>query len=244
CPTRELDESYDTHTALGRSLSLCPKLLDLDHKVERRVFGLTSKRALGADIIPLPKLFNIAIEEAKDDPAILVFIHDDIEMLDFFWPYHLVDGLEKFDMVGLAGNSQRTAKQAAWGSLGEDIYTSNWRHFSGTVAMANTDKSDVNRGCIGRGGVRIFCFGPCYKEVKFLDGLFMAVHSDTFHKHDIRFDEQFAFHFYDMDLCRQMEVAGLRMGTVGITLVHDDNNSYSDPSWAQTYEKYMKKWKG
>jgi GT2 family glycosyltransferase len=173
----------------------------------------------------------------------MVFIHDDIEMLDFFWTYHVVDALTKYDMVGLAGNSQRTHRQAAWGSVGGDIRTGNRDYFSGTVAMKNTNKSDVSRGCIGKGGVRIFCFGPCDKKVVFIDGLFMAAHSDVFHKHKIRFDEQFAFHFYDMDLCRQFEKKNLTVGTVGISVLHDDNNSYDDPSWEKTYAKYMKKWK-
>src|ERR1039457_4932152 len=234
CPTRELDENYDTHTALGRSLSLCPKLLDLDHKVERRVFGLTTKRALGADIIPLPRLFNIAIDDAKADPAILVFIHDDIEMRDFFWPYHLVDGLERFDLVGLAGNMRRVQNQAMWGGL--DMMHPDKGYHSGIVAHRYE-----------KGIVRINCFGTPFRRVQFLDGLFLAAHSDTLHKHNIRFDEQFAFHFYDMDLCRQFELKNLRMGTIGISLVHDTHVGsgvgYDDPQWAQTYEKYMKKWK-
>src|SRR5579863_8993660 len=96
-PTRELEQNYDTHTPLGRSLSLCPKLLTAHHSVERRLFGMNAKRQLGADIIGLPRLFNIAIREAESDPAILVFMHDDIEMRDFFWPQHVVDGLAKFD---------------------------------------------------------------------------------------------------------------------------------------------------
>jgi len=230
-PTRELEENYDTHTPLGRSLALCPKLLTDHHQVDRRLFGMRAKRALGAEIIGLPRLFNIAIREAADDPAILVFMHDDIEMRDFFWPHHVVEGLQAFDMIGLAGNRRRTARQSSWGSIGEDLTRVDREYHSGTVAH----QSEY--------GLRINYFGPSHVEVKFLDGLFLAVHSETLLRHCIFFDERFEFHFYDMDLCRQMEVANLRLGTWGISVVHNDNGSYATPEWQAGYEMYMEKWK-
>jgi hypothetical protein len=46
----------------------------------------------------------MAIREAATDPAILVFIHDDVHLLDFYWPTRLHHGLAKFDILGLAGN--------------------------------------------------------------------------------------------------------------------------------------------
>jgi len=230
-PTRELEENYDTHTPLGRSLALCPALLADQYPVERRLFGMHAKRALGAEIIGLPKLFNIAIREAQDDPAILVFMHDDIEMRDFFWPHHVVQGLEKFDMIGLAGNVRRTARQASWGSIGGDLRLVDRGNHSGTVAHASEF------------GVRVNHFGPSHMECKFLDGLFLAVNSETLLRHGIFFDERFEFHFYDMDLCRQMEVAGLTMGTWGISVVHNDNGSYANLEWKEGYLKYIEKWK-
>ncbi len=231
-PTRELEENYDTHTPLGRSLSLCPKLLMEHHPVERRIFGLGTKRALfGQDIVGLARMFNIAIRESATDPAILVFMHDDIEMRDFFWPYHVVDGLQHFDMIGLAGNTRRTARQSSWGAIGEDLTRVDREHHSGTVAHQSAF------------GLRINHFGPSHVECKFLDGLFLAVHSETLLRHGIFFDERFEFHFYDMDLCRQFETHGLRMGTWGISVVHNDNGSYASLEWKEGYEKYIEKWK-
>ena len=62
----------------------------------------------------LPHVYNIAIGEAKKDPAIPIFIHDDVELLDFFWPYHVLEGLKSFDVIGLAGNKRRIPGQPAW----------------------------------------------------------------------------------------------------------------------------------
>ena len=241
-PTREHEDNFYSHTALGRSLSLHPKLLDLDHKVEVMIFGKRAKRAFGKEVVPLPILFNVAIEQAKHDPAALLFVHDDIEIIDFFWTYHLVEGLQKWDMVGLAGNMRRNRMQSAWHNDGEDLRRGDWGMQSGACMMSSTARSVAATNHIGEGGTRVMCFGPINRQVYFLDGMFLGIHSDTFHRYGIKFDEQFAFHFYDMDLCRQFEAHSLLMGTIGISVRHEDNDSYNNTEWEETYPKYRKKW--
>jgi len=51
--------------------------------------------------------------ESAADPAILVFVHDDVHLLDFYWPTRLFNGLAKFDIIGLAGNRRRVERQPA-----------------------------------------------------------------------------------------------------------------------------------
>ena len=45
----------------------------------------------------------------------------------------------------------------------------------------------------------------------------------------LRFDPQFAFHFYEMDFCRQAELKGLRLGTWPISIVHESGGAYGTP---------------
>ena len=53
-------------------------------------------------------------------------------------------------------------------------------------------------------------------ECKLLDGVFLAAHSAVLLQQRLLFDEIFDFHFYDLDLCRQAERQGVRMGTAPI----------------------------
>src|SRR5262245_9061643 len=62
----------------------------------------------------LPALYNQAIEAARSDPAILVFVHDDIHLCDFYWADHVVNAVSNFQIAGLAGNRRRVPRQPSW----------------------------------------------------------------------------------------------------------------------------------
>jgi GT2 family glycosyltransferase len=80
------------------------------------------------------------------------------------------------------------------------------------------------------------------QEVKLLDGVMLACRSEDLFNHDLRFDEQFDFHFYDLDFCRQAELRGLRMGTWRISVVHEGVGDMRTASWKNGYRKYLDKW--
>jgi hypothetical protein len=71
----------------------------------------------------------------------------------------------------------------------------------------------------------------------------LAAHSTTLTAKNILFDDAFDFHFYDLDICRTAEQRGLRMGTWGISIMHESNGAFDTPSWRQGYERYLAKWK-
>ena len=75
-----------------------------------------------------------------------------------------------------------------------------------------------------------------------MDGLFLAADSEVLNRAGVRFDEQFAFHFYDMDFCRQVEQKGLRMGTWPIAVVHESGGNFSSPGWREGYARYLQKY--
>jgi GT2 family glycosyltransferase len=180
----------------------------------------------------LPALYNEAVRRAERDPAVLIFCHDDVHLCDFFWPLHLVNGLREFDIIGLAGNQRRLPGQPAWCFVDRSLA---W------------DESGNLSGTVGHGGgfppKKLSRFGPPGKLVKLLDGFFLAMRSETLLSRQIRFDEDFTFHFYDMDFCRQAEASGLRMGTWTISAAHESPGGYGEAAWQLEYEKYLEKWK-
>jgi hypothetical protein len=219
CATRADRESFFSETALGRSLSL--------HRapgVELRLFPRNSDG--------LPGLYNTAISESIKDDVIFVFVHDDVHLSDFHWAARIAHGLAAFDVLGLVGNRRRAAGQPGWLFLDEKLTRDSRENLSGAVAH-------------GRGFVpdSIDAFGPAGQEVKLLDGVLLAVTSATLRAKPLRFDERFDFHFYDLDFCRQAELAGLRMGTWPISVVHESKGNFASDGWRLSYEKYFDKWR-
>lgn len=178
----------------------------------------------------LSKIYNLAIDNAKNNPAILVFIHDDVFINDFFWYQHLQESLKKFDIVGLAGNLRRIPNQPGWSFL-DTSCRNDIGNLSGIVAGGHPTK-----------GYKIFYFGEPDQEVKLLDGLFLSVRSDTLVKNNLYFDERFNFHHYDLDFCRQAELKNLKLGTSKISVIHDSNGGYKTDSWYKSIEIYFNKW--
>jgi GT2 family glycosyltransferase len=218
CATRETPERFFAETALGRSLAV--------YNFPRTEIRLHANNARG-----LPSIYNEAIAEAAADPAVLVFVHDDIHLCDFYWGSHVFNALQSFEVVGLAGNRRRVPRQPAWAFV-DDRFT--W------------DAKENLSGIVGHGKgfppQNLSVFGPPGQAVKLLDGLLLAVRSQTLISRNIRFDERFAFHFYDLDFCRQCEQQGVRMGTWSISVVHESAGNFSSPAWKAGYERYLAKW--
>ncbi|HET9106551.1 MAG TPA: glycosyltransferase [Steroidobacteraceae bacterium] len=223
CATRKSHEEFATQTALGRSLSLSAPA-----GVELRLFAANREG--------LPHVYNIALDESRNSPAILLFVHDDVYLGDFFWAERLREGLDRFDIVGVVGNRRRAPRQPSWFfsafDCARDILTrDNRENFSGSVGYGP--------GCQPEG---IDAFGPSGQKVKLLDGLFLAARSSRLWEKSVRFDDRFQFHLYDLDFCRQAERAGLAMGTWPISVIHGSKGSFGGEDWHRSYARYVDKW--
>jgi hypothetical protein len=218
CATRETREQFFKVSALGRSLALFP-------------YSFTELRLFPENRTGLPALYNQALREAAADPAVLIFIHDDVLLCDLFWPNNLIDGLSAFDVIGLAGNRRRVPRQPAWGFIDDKFTWDQPQNLSGIV-------------CHGTGfpPQDLSFYGSPRQEVKLLDGLLLAAHSETLVSKGVGFDERFDFHFYDLDFCRQAESKGLRMGTWSISAIHESGGAFNTPAWQAAYAKYLEKW--
>ena len=218
--TRSSFDNFFTGTALGRSLALYYPL------------GGVQVRVFESNTAGLPSVYNQAIEEAREQPALLVFCHDDLHLCDFFWGDRLLEGLQKYDVIGLAGNLRRVPRQPGWAFVDDKFTWDAKENLSGVVAHGH-----------GFPPPNLSVFGPSGLPVKLLDGLLLACQSELMIEKGLRFDERFDFHFYDLDFCREAERLGLSMGTWPISVVHQSSGVFGTPSWRAGYAAYMDKWK-
>lgn len=214
--TRENDENFYLKTATGRSLSIYNGLgfeIDLYH---------TNQNGL-------PYVYNKSIEKSINDPAILIFMHDDVYITDYWWIKKIYECIKYFDVTGIVGNRRRLEFQPTWCHMDLEF---------------NYDKENLS-GAIGNGNgfpLDLLCvYGPTFQEVKLLDGVMLICQSKILIENNIRFDEKFNFNFYDLDFCRQIEKKGLKMGTWEISLIHESGGK-DNHTWRIELEKYYKKW--
>ena len=81
--------------------------------------------------------YNEAIEAAKNDPALLVFVHDDVEIVDWYWYMRLGASLDDHHLVGLAGNCQPSPGQTSWAITDMEGTLSDSQSWAGCVARGN-----------------------------------------------------------------------------------------------------------
>jgi tetratricopeptide (TPR) repeat protein len=221
--TRLSNQEFFATSPLGRSLPTY-RTFPKRQVIELRLFANNGEG--------LSSIYNTAIEEAKTDPAILIFIHDDVYLSDYYWAEHLQDALEHFDLVGLAGNRRRVPRQASWMYLDEQFTRDNYDNLSGVLGHGDPFPNLRQLSVYGEPG----------QEVKLLDGVMMAIRSRALIERDLRFDPQFKFHFYDMDFCRQAELKKLRMGTWAISVVHASAGALGVEPWRAAYRDYLTKY--
>jgi hypothetical protein len=209
-------------TLLGRSMALLKSV----RPMEVRVFP--------ENAAALPAVYNQAIADAAADPAILVFIHDDVALCDFHFATRIEEGLAHFDILGLAGNKRRLPRQPGWAFAKVENGRFAW------------DEREYLSGVVGHGegfpSRNLSVYGPPGQPCALLDGLLLAADSARLIDAGLRFDPRFKFHFYDMDFCRQAELKGLRMGTWPISVVHKSGGSYGGPAWQESYRAYLDKY--
>lgn len=175
----------------------------------------------------LPEVYNGRI--ASSTAEILVFMHDDVWLEDFYFTDRILEGLKAFDLLGIAGNARRQPRQ------------SSWLHRPGTEAL---DLPHL-RGAIAHGDGpmgKVGFFGPIVGPCELLDGVFLAARRQALVERGVRFDPRFAFHFYDLDFCRTARAKGLRLGTWPISMTHRSTGNPFTPAWEQARDAYFAKW--
>lgn len=194
--------------------------------------GRISLQVALANRAGLPDVYNARISP-QNRSEVLVFIHDDVWIDDYFLADRVLEGLATFEVIGVAGNRRRVPNQRAWA----------WHYVS---APGRPEDRQSLSGAIAHGKTpfgRVSSYGPAPSECELLDGVFLAARLRTLLDRSLRFDPLFDFHFYDLDFCRSARQAGLRLGTWPICLTHQSiGTAFESPQWINAYAKYLKKW--
>ncbi len=215
--TRLTEDAFRKTSALGMSL----QRLSHDARLATHVVFENSRG--------LPDVFNERIL-AQEDHEILIFIHDDVWIDDYFLVDRVIEGLKSYDVIGVAGNRRRVQNQPAWAFIDSKPTWDDMNNLSGSVA----------HGAHPCGAVSVF--GPAPADCELLDGVFLAARKSTLASNDVLFDPRFDFHFYDMDFCRSARKNGLRLGTWPICLTHQSGGAFGSRAWLDKYLVYLRKW--
>ena len=215
--TRFSENDFWERSALGLSL----RRLAYDQRLVARV-AFNNRQGL-------PDIYNAHIaEETGSD--IIVFIHDDVWIDDYFFADRVIEGVRTYDVIGVAGNRRRVAYQPAWAFVDLDFTWDDRANLSGAVAHGNTHCGPVSY------------FGKTPADCELLDGVLLASKRSVLTSKGVAFDRRFNFHFYDLDFCRSARWRGLRLATWPICLTHQSGGGFGSPEWHDSYCNYIEKW--
>jgi hypothetical protein len=216
--TRLSENDFYNKSALGISL----RRLAFDRRLVQRI-TFNNQRGL-------PTIYNDRIS-AADNNDMLIFIHDDVWIDDYFLSERVIEGLQKYDIIGVAGNRRKVKNQPGWGFVDSKFTEDDKSNLSGSVA----------HGKFPFGNVHVF--GAVPADCELLDGVLIAAKKSVLVSKEVMFDPQFNFHFYDMDFCRSARECGLRLGTWAICITHQSLGGFGTKQWTESYLAYKEKWR-
>ena len=215
--TRYSEDEFWSQSALGQSLERLCRRSDPN-------ICIAYANAKG-----LPDVYNHHISEKITDEAI-IFIHDDVWIDDYHIFSRISEGLQCFDILGVAGNRRRLPMQPSWIFTDTALTWDEPHQLSGAIAHGDYPFGELT------------FYGHCPAECELLDGVLLAIKSASIRAANLRFDPRFDFHFYDLDFCRQARQAGLRLGTWPIAITHQSGGNFISTSWHESYQIYLQKW--
>jgi protein O-GlcNAc transferase len=219
CATRKSETDFWKKSALGNSLKIW-----LSNPLIKPSIAFENTSGLST-------IYNMQIRSANTGDALL-FVHDDVWLDDPQWIDKVLHAINRYDIVGVAGNTRICKDQPAWlvSKLEPDRFDWDHPHLSGSISHGERAN-----------GVTV-SYGLSPAKCQLLDGVFLAARARTLQSAKVEFDEQFQFHFYDLDLCRSARRVGLSLGTWPIALTHQSQGSFLRPPWNAVYQQYRQKW--
>ena len=155
----------------------------------------------------------------------ILFVHDDVFIDSINFLVQIRNSFKRgFDVVGLAGGSKLQIKKPCLWHI-----TCKRETLSGIVShyQNNTDYSPT-------------IFGPTPKEVVLLDGVFLAIRTKSIAKEKIKFDTNLkGFHYYDLKFCLDCHLAGLRLTTAPIHVIHESPGLFNHTEEYGKSEEYF-----
>jgi len=216
--TRMTEEIFWRDSALGRSLK---RHMQQDKRLVP-VVAYENTRGLS-------EVFNEAIAAAPNQ-ALLVLIHDDVWLDENTFVHSIQQGLNHYDVIGIAGNARIQAGQPGWCFIDLQFTWDDARYLRGAVSHGQHAFGPASS------------YGDVSGECQLMDGVFLAAHKQTLLQSGVRFDQQFDFHFYDLDFCRTATRAGLKLGVWPVRMTHQSGGAFGSARWRDKYLSYRQKW--
>jgi tetratricopeptide (TPR) repeat protein len=185
----------------------------------RALTGWPHEIARIADASSLAEGYNRGAAEATG--AVLIFSHDDVEILAADFGRRLMRRLAECDVLGVAGATRATGP--AWPFAG-------WPYLHGSVIYPEEN------------GYRVTVYSrtaPLARGIRVMDGVFLAMRRET--ALSIGWDAHTCegFHGYDVDFTLRAAQAGLRLAAAtDLGVVHCSYGSFDD-RWETTARKLM-----
>ncbi|MDJ0839392.1 MAG: glycosyltransferase [Acidobacteriota bacterium] len=194
----------------------------------RAVFGAQTQLVKIDDARSLTEGWTRGLASAESD--LLVFCHDDIEILDERTPQYLLEDLTDYDLVGVAGASK--------------LVTGNWvaagfPYLHGSIITAEPGSRCFTHYLYGCGRDDVIT-----SNIQALDGVFIACRRRVFEA--VEFDTKHfdGFHLYDLDFCYAAHLAGFRAAVdLRLRLIHYSGGSY-DKAWRKYRSRFDRKYAG
>lgn len=174
--------------------------------------------------------YNFGVEKSKGE--FLCFLHEDVLFHTKNWGRIIEKSFEKnkIGLIGVVGGHYLPNIPCTWNTSGI---------ISGGLLQGYTEdgiyKTHLYENMRYKKGENIV-------DVVAVDGLFMAMQKSIFEY--ISWDENLFndFHFYDMDICMQIQVLGFRVVVLYDLLIEHKSLGNYNTIWACNRDRWYKKW--
>ena len=179
----------------------------------------------------LSQFYNECIDRFSQYDYI-IFVHDDVQIINQDLYYQVEMGLGKYDVIGVAGCLNPKIKEKnLWHWMCEE--KSHYRGIAGHPYDPGIKDSFY-----------VTSFGPTPARVVLLDGVFLAIKTKKIIDSKVRFDEQFKFHHYDIDFSLQCNENKIKLGVWPILINHQSPGLKEfHKDWEESNSKFITKWK-
>lgn len=179
------------------------------------------------DARSLAEGYNRGIQRSRGD--IVVFSHDDIEIVNSDFAARLCHRMDSCDVAGIAGTDR--LDRPAWHAMG-------WPHVHGLCAFQDNSGAPMT--------VTVYDLpGGSRRPIQALDGLFLAVNRRVLDS--LRFDEETftGFHLYDLDFTYGAFLKGFCLDVCDdLGIVHASAGNYAGREWPLYAAAFRQKYAG
>jgi len=201
------------------------------YKSLKKLSSLYSKTEFDYKVISnnqkgLSEVYNQFLTTKYKD-YIVLFCHDDVVIDNMF----LCEFLNKspYVVTGLAGTKSFTLKNKppAWNLMSSrDEHVGEVKHIKDNTVWTTV-------------------FGKTTSPAKLIDGLFISIDVEKIIKTKARFNEQFAFHHYDLALCLECIKHNVNIGIMPISVIHYGlGDSMLTQEWQISAKKFIEVYSG